>query len=219
MLTSTGIVRRMASLEQITEERLRVADFLEGLTDDQWSTQSCCGEWTVQQVVGHILGGPIRGVKGALGPLLKARGNTDRANDIVATQLASVGPEKLVEQLREYAESTFAPPGFGYAAVLTDLTIHGQDISRPLGVDLGVPADRWRSAIESAVSWKFAPFSSRSKLKGLSFHATDLDLTVGDGPQISGLSRDLAHVMWGRPPAIQHLSGAGAETLKQRLSF
>ncbi len=208
----------MASLDEIAEERERIADFLAGLTAEQWQTPSSCSGWTIQTVTGHILGGPIKGVKGALPAMFKARGNIDKANSLVANELAAMGPEQLVAKLREHARHPFCPPGYGLDAPLTDVTLHGQDVSRPFDVDLGVPNERWRASLSTATSPRYSLFSSRSKVKRLRFVATDIDFSAGDGPAVQGTARDLAHVMWGRPDALGDLTGPGVATLRERFT-
>ena len=42
--------------------------------------------------------------------------------------------------------------GAGHGTAWCDVTIHGQDMSRPLGVDLGVPIERWLPLLETADS-------------------------------------------------------------------
>ena len=202
----------------IAEERLRVADFLDTLTDEQWCTQSCCGEWTNELVVAHMLVGPVLGLRGSMPAMLKARFNLARANDINAHELAKMGRDAMVAALREHAEHRFTPPGFGPEAPLTDIIIHGQDISRPLGVELDVPTSRWTYALKTAVSPRFGPISARKHLPGLRFEATDLDFTHGTGPSVTGPARDLAHAMWGRVSAVNALTGDGVATLRTNLS-
>ncbi|MCH9805494.1 maleylpyruvate isomerase N-terminal domain-containing protein [bacterium] len=54
----------------MAEERHRFADFLEGLTGEQWDTSSSCGEWTVKGVAAHMLVGPVMGLRGAMSPFM-----------------------------------------------------------------------------------------------------------------------------------------------------
>jgi len=203
----------------IAEERHRVADFLDELTDDQWDTQSCCGDWTVEGVAAHTLVGPVMGVRQSLPHMLKARFNLGKTNLLTAKAIVEkFGRAGLAGALRDHADSRFTPPGFNSVAPLADITIHGQDMARPLGIELDVPAERWGAAFESATSPRFGPISARKHLKGLSFQATDHDFAHGDGPLVSGAAKDLAHAMWGRIAALDSLDGDGVETLRGRLS-
>lgn len=208
----------MDLLPLIAEERRRVADWLETLDEAAWDTASCCRGWTVRETAAHMLAGPHLGLRKTFPFMLKARGDLAKANDLVAKDLASKGSGWMVTRMRELADSPFRPPGFGLAAPLTDVTIHGQDMSRPLGADLGVPVERWRTALETAVDRRFAVVSVRKHLQGLRFEADDLDFTSGEGVLVRGNAKDLAHVMWGRPQALDQLTGDGVALLANRLS-
>jgi len=203
----------------ITEERHRVADFLGGLTDEQWDTPSCCGAWTIAEVAAHTLVGPVLGLRGAMPYMFKARMNPAKAGFLTAqVMLDRFGRDGLVPAMREYADSRFTPPGFDSAAPLVDITLHGQDMSRPLGAELDVPIERWMPSLETAITSRYAIISARKHLKGLHFEATDLDFATGDGPAVSGAAKDLAHAMWGRLEAVDALDGDGVDTLRSRLS-
>lgn len=203
----------------VSEERHRVADFLEGLTADQWDTPSCCGDWTIEQVAAHTLVGPVMGLRGAMPYMFKARMNPAKANLLTAQALLERFERNgLVAAIRDHADSRFTPPGFDSTAPLVDITIHGQDMSRPLGVDLGVPVERWLPSLETAVASRYGIISARKHLKGLRFEATDVDFAGGDGPLVTGPAKDLAHAMWGRVAAVDALDGEGVDTLRSRLS-
>ena len=45
----------MDEFAQIAQERTMLADVLDGLTEDQWQTQSLCSAWTVHDVAAHLL--------------------------------------------------------------------------------------------------------------------------------------------------------------------
>lgn len=202
----------------IAEERHRVADFLEGLDDSAWATPSCCKGWTIREVAAHLLVGPMMGMKGSLPFIFRAAGRPNKANDLTARHLAKMEPSELLAKLREHAEDRFVPPGFPPEAPLVDVTIHGQDMTRPLGVDLGVPVERWTPALEAATSPRYAIISARGKLKGLSFASTDTGFGHGKGPLVEGNARDLAHAMLGRVQALDALSGDGVDVLRSRLA-
>ena len=203
----------------VAEERRRIADFLDGLSDEQWDTASCCSEWTVAHVAAHLLVGPTKGIGGSLPAVVKARGNLDKANTIGAQEIIdAVGRDGLSAKLREIANDRFTVPFLGSEGVLIDVTLHGQDMARALDVDLGVPTERWLPSLEAATHPKYAMVSARKHLKGLSFEATDADFATGDGPAVAGASKDLAHAMWGRASALDSLSGDGVATLRTRLA-
>ena len=202
----------------VAEERRRIADFLDGLSDEQWNTASCCSEWTVAHVAAHLLVGPLKGITGSLPATIQARGNLDKANTIGAEAIIDeVGRDGLSAKLREVANHRFKVPFLGSEGVLIDVTLHGQDMARPLGIDLAVPAERWLPSLEAATHPKYAIVSARKHLKGLAFEATDLSFSAGDGPAVTGSAKDLAHAMWGRADAVSALEGKGVDALRERL--
>lgn len=201
----------------VAEERNRLADFLEALTPGQLQTPSCCQGWTVLQAGAHLLAGPLKGVKGSLPNLVRAGFRPNKANELSARELAEMGPAEVVAQLRNIAHHPFVPPGFPPDAPLIDVTLHGQDMSRPFGIDLDVPIERWEPSLDSALSKRYNIVNTSGALKGLSFEATDLGWAAGFGPVVRGDARDLAHVMWGRPQALDALDGDGVAQLRSRL--
>ena len=203
----------------IAEERHRVADFLDDLSDAQWDTPSCCGDWTVEGVAAHCLVGPVMGIRRSMPHMLKARFSLPKTNLLTAQAvLDELGRDGLAPAMREHAQNRFTPPGFDSLAPITDIVIHGQDMSRPLGIEIDVPVERWKPALETATSARFGPVSSRKHLKGLRLEATDIDFTTGDGALVSGPAKDLAHAVWGRVAAVDALEGDGVDTLRTRLT-
>ncbi|MEL7157586.1 MAG: maleylpyruvate isomerase N-terminal domain-containing protein, partial [Actinomycetota bacterium] len=45
----------MSIWDAIATERLRLADELEGLTDEQWHQPSQCAEWTIGEMASHLI--------------------------------------------------------------------------------------------------------------------------------------------------------------------
>ena len=63
----------------IAAERRAVADMLDGLSPQQWETQSLCADWTVRQVAAHLSVVLTRGWGTFLVAAIRAGGNLDRA--------------------------------------------------------------------------------------------------------------------------------------------
>ncbi|MEO9151146.1 MAG: hypothetical protein ABI243_01995 [Lapillicoccus sp.] len=61
-----------------------------------------------------------------------------------------------------------------------------------------------------------ALIGAKDRIAGLSLSATDIEWTHGDGPEVSGPIMPLVMAMTGRAPAVDALSGAGVDTLRQR---
>ena len=116
----------MSTLDLIEAERLRTADFLEGLDAAALATQSLCGKWTVQQVGAHLLMPLLTPLPKFALAMVRAGGSFDRANDRLSRQLAERGVAEIAAGLRSRARSGFHAPGFPLEASLTDLLVHGR---------------------------------------------------------------------------------------------
>ena len=111
---------------------------------------------------------------------------------------------KASSQMLESSTSAMPPP-----------KIHQQDIRRPLGLPRTIPPDRLRATLEFA---KTAPvirgFWHR---RGLRLVATDVDWSVGAGPEVRGPGEAVLLAIAGRNATIDELSGPGLATLRPRL--
>lgn len=58
---------------------------------------------------------------------------------------------------------------------------------------------------------------SKQRVRGLRLVATDVDHTVGDGPEVRGPTEAIILAASGRPVALDELSGQGVELLTNRL--
>ena len=92
----------------------------------------------------------------------------------------------------------------------------GRTAARPLGLTHPVPAERWQKSL----TFLTTP-SGRSlvapELDGLRLHAEDVDWSHGSGPTVSGDADALLLAMTGRRSALDHLTGEGVATLRDRM--
>jgi uncharacterized protein (TIGR03083 family) len=197
--------------------RLAFADLLESLTDDQLATQSLCGKWDCATVGAHLAAAITARVSVFGVALVRNLGNFDKANDQVARRQAEGGVAKSITTIRLNAGSRFAPPGTGVRAPLADVLIHIGDIVRPLGLPHEVPDHHVRIALGFFGDGRAMGFVKRGSTDGLSFAATDLNYTFGNGPVIAGRGIDLMMAMTGRTIALADLDGPGVAILRQRL--
>lgn len=132
----------------IAEERESLIDTLEELSPEQWATPSLCGEWTVHEVLGHLVvaASPPRG--SVVLETLKVRGSFDRANDLLAREQAERPPPELLTTYRGLVTKRFKPPGFGPESTLAGILLHSLDIRIPLGLPTKRPVERYAPAIE-----------------------------------------------------------------------
>ncbi|MBK8756383.1 MAG: maleylpyruvate isomerase family mycothiol-dependent enzyme [Actinomycetales bacterium] len=203
----------MTIWDDIAAERRANADVLDGLTDEQWTVPSLCGEWTIRSLAGHMIV-PFTVTTAKFGlAMLRARGNFDKANDALACQQARRPTRELAELLRANAESHFTPPGSGPLAPLTDTLIHGQDLRLPLGIEDRRPTERWAQSLAFLVT----PAAQRgfvpTTLPSVRIAADDVDLTHGEGDLVTGPAWALSMALTLRPAALSHLRGPGLPAL------
>lgn len=200
----------------IADERVALADLLDGLTPEQWATPSLCEGWTVRDVAGHLLVAFEVAVPTVLLRLVRCRFGFERAMDELAREQARRPTTELASVLRANAASRFTPPLSGPSAPLTDVLVHGEDIRRPLGIHRAIAPERLRVALD-AMAGGAKGFVPRSRVEGLAFEATDLDWRAGTGATVRGAGLDLLVAILGRPVALDALTGDGVAVLRDRL--
>lgn len=198
----------------LADERRAIADRLETLTPEQWATPSLCSAWTVRQMAAHLLVNCDFTVREAAMAMVKARGNVDRLQLVLAQNRARLSTSELVARLREKADVRQAPPVVGVNGPYTDALVHQLDMWIPLGLDDDRPVERWRPALDFLMTKKATVGFLPSRAPDLWYQATDLEWQHGTGDVVSGTAADLALALLGRTPHLDRLDGPGAETLR-----
>jgi uncharacterized protein (TIGR03083 family) len=194
-----------------------LADFFDGLDDDQLQTRSLCDAWTVREVLGHLVMPLTGSVGGFLLHVVRARGSLNRASEAVATDLSRRPVGELTALLRSHADLHGKAPGVGPMGQMADGCLHLRDCARPLGLPNDVTLDDWRMVLEWLPSG--APgLVPKRRAAGLRFVADDQDWSWGDGEEIAGPSEALAMALAGRVVALDDLDGPGVGLLRDRLS-
>lgn len=205
----------------IDAQRLRTADLLESLTDDEWRRPSLCDGWTVRDVAAHLTLQQL-GLLDVLRFALRHPTSVFGLNRVInrsARFRAEAPLDSLIAALREMVGSRRHNIGLTSLEPLIDILVHGQDIAIPLGRDLPVPAPA--AAAAATKVW-----TSRGGPKGKVFDnlllgdyrlsATDLDWSVGQGPVVEAPIAALLLLLTGRRVALTQLSGPGADLLRGR---
>lgn len=197
-----------------TAERTDLADLLETLTPDQWEAPSLCEDWRVRDVVAHVMS--FDGVT-LLGMLRRAiRARFVDVNQVGVDELASLTTEQLLHKLRAQLQPQGLATTLGGRLALLDVTIHHQDIRRPLGMPRQIPADRLRSVLGASV---FSPELPAWRLaRGVRLAPTDLNWTHGSGPELTGPAEAMLMAITGRLSAIGELAGPGQPVVARRLA-
>jgi len=203
------------SLQLAREERLEFADFLAGLSPEQWDSPTLCAGWRVRDVVAHTMSYEGVPFSALARRFLKGRLQTDRINELAVADMSATSPAELVDTVRKYAEPSGLGAGFGGRIALTDNMIHQQDIRRVLGAPRVIAVERLFVALDF-VRW--APLIRGAwRARGVRLVATDVDWSAGTGPEVRGPGEALLMVMAGRRDALTDLDGPGLTKLAARL--
>lgn len=205
----------MTALDLARREREEFADFLSGLTPEQWDRPSLCSGWSVRDVVAHCVSFEGLTARELATRFVKGRLQTDRINALAVAALADQPTDRLVGILRDNAEPHGLGGGFGGRVALTDNMIHQQDIRRPLAMPRQIPAERLGAALDFV---RYAPtIRGAWRARGVRLVATDVDWSHGKGPEVRGTGEALLMIMAGRPDALADLDGAGVVRLAARV--
>jgi uncharacterized protein (TIGR03083 family) len=195
-------------------ERHALVDDLSGLSDEQWRTPSLCAGWTVHDVAAHLVGNasPIS-IPGLVIAMARARFDFDRMNQADAARELGDGPAYTLRRLREVAGNTDAPPFVPLVVRLVEEVVHGEDVRRPLGIAHDYPLAAVVPALEHQVRTKVSIGGGRERAAGVRLRATDADVAIGDGPEVSGPAVSLLLAVSGRSEARADLAGPGLSAL------
>lgn len=102
-------------------DRSALIDDLAALSDDQWSSRSLCGDWTVPDVAAHLIGNAKTTRLGIVRAMVRARFDFDRQNSRGVERERGATPDETLARLRQVANRTSTPqdpafqPFFDYA--------------------------------------------------------------------------------------------------------
>jgi uncharacterized protein (TIGR03083 family) len=201
--------------DAIHRERAALASDLANVSDEQWQTRSLCGDWTVQQTLGHMTAAASTNPPKWLARFAGTgfRFETLIGKDI-ATQTAS-GPAQTLSRFRAIETSNGHPPG-PVDSWLGETFVHAEDIRRPLGITHDYSVD---AAIRLADFYTRSNLliGSKKRVAGLTLRATDAEWSSGRGPEVAGRAMAIVMTMTGRTVALDELDGEGVETLRARM--
>ena len=200
--------------DAIHRERAALAADLASLSDEQWQTRSLCGDWTVQQVLGHMT------AAGATNPakwFARFAGTGFRFNTLIEKDIAAQtagGPAPTLARFRAIENSKGHPPG-PVDSWLGETMVHAEDIRRPLGIAHDYPVDALTALAEFYTRSNLL-IGAKKRVAGLTLRATDAQWSTGSGPEVAGPAIAIVMAMTGRRAALDDLEGEGVETLRGR---
>lgn len=179
-------------------ERERLANLLADLADGEWDAPSLCRGWRVREVVAHLTmpfrTSPPRLLVGLAAAGFSFNRYADRAARADAGRMTAA---HLLGALRANITNPWQPPGGGPAGALSHDTIHGLDITEPLGLP-APPAERIALVLANSTPRSLAYFGV--DLSGVQLHATDADVRIGTGDRIEMPVKDILLTVTGRRP-------------------
>lgn len=185
--------------DAVDTARTELADLLAGLDDAQWEQPSLCAGWRVREVAAHLA---LSGI-GPLTATLELVRSGFRFNAMIdrtaRAHAASRSTDQLVTELRGLVGQRRRPPGTSPVDPLNDLLVHTQDIARPLGIEIAMPAGA--AAAAAALVWSRGfPFHGRDRVRDLEVVATDVDFRRGSGRPLEAPIAELLLMLTGRIP-------------------
>jgi uncharacterized protein (TIGR03083 family) len=198
----------------IHDERAALAADLAGLTAEQWGLPTMCSEWNVHQVLAH----QVSAAK--MTPpkfFVRFAGAGFNFNKFAGKQVdleSAGGPASTLAAFRATQNRTSVPPG-PKDTWLGETFVHSEDIRRPLGITRAYPLPEVARAL-TFYTKSNAIIGGKSRTAGLTLTATDIDVSIGSGPTVSGPVMSLLLAASGRKAALDELSGPGVDVLRAR---
>ena len=195
------------------ERESLIAD-LGTLTDEQWATRSLCADWTVRDVLGHMISTAQMTPPRFFAKMAAAGFSVNNMNAKGVAAQATAKPADGLAVLRSHLKDTTHPPG-PVESMLGEAVIHPADIRTPLGIAHEYPEE---ALIRVADFYKGSNLivGAKRRIDGLTLRATDTGWSTGSGPEVTGPHLSLILAMTGRGAPLGDLSGEGLATLKSR---
>jgi uncharacterized protein (TIGR03083 family) len=193
-------------------ERAAMIEDLAHLDDEQWQEPSLCEGWTVHDVAAHMVNTARTTRLSFVAGLVWARLDFDRQNARGVERERGASPQETLQRLRQVASRTSTAPA-PLDSRLVEEVLHGEDIRRPLGITRSYQQEAVVRALRLQTRTPASFGGSKELVAGVRLTATDADLSIGDGPEVSGTALSLLLAVSGRRVALDELDGPGIATL------
>lgn len=205
----------MEPWDAISADREILATYLGALTPQEWTSKTWCTEWTVKDVVAHLLVSPTMS-KGQIFRAFAGAGfNLDKMSAKLVAGMANMSAQAMTDTTRSTANVRSAPPGLKPVGVLAEVLVHAQDIAGALGKPVAFPADHGLMALDHLKNVQ-PVLGCKKRIAGLKLQATDASWSTGDGPLVEGTVQSLLSAITGRKQSLEFLTGPGVATLSSR---
>ncbi|MEV1296171.1 maleylpyruvate isomerase family mycothiol-dependent enzyme [Pseudonocardia sp. NPDC049635] len=198
--------------ELVHAERRRLLDDLTTVDAPRWETPSLCRNWTVHDVLAHVVDTAKTGKIAFVWSMARARGDFDRANEDGVRRCKRDDPQQTLADFRQVLDLRRIPTAHR-ATRLVEAIAHGEDIRRPLGISGDYPS----AAVHEALAYQLrtpASFGgSREHAEGCRLTDSDTGASWGEGLEVTGKAVDLLLAATGRTITPTLLAGPGAHRL------
>lgn len=194
-------------------ERMALIDDLADLGDDLWSRQSLCGDWTVHDVAAHLIANAKTTRLGIVHAMIRARFDFDRQNAQGVERERGATPGETLARLRQVATRTSTPPAPLDSRIVEEV-VHGDDIRRPLGIERSYSSEAVLRSLRYQARTSVSFGGAKQRVAAIRLHATDEDVSIGDGSEVRGPALSLLMAISGRKVALRDLDGPGVSALE-----
>lgn len=193
-------------------ERRALIDDLEGLDGAQWTQPSLCAGWNVHDVVAHLVDVALTTRLGFAVDIARARFDFDRQNTNGLERARGATPIETLKRLRDVVTRTSGPPAPMDTRIVEEV-VHGEDIRRVVGLTRCYPDDAVVRSLRQQARMPASFGGAKELVARVRLRATDLDLSIGEGPDINGPALALLLAITGRRVALDELDGPGVTAL------
>ncbi|MFJ3786036.1 maleylpyruvate isomerase family mycothiol-dependent enzyme [Streptomyces sp. NPDC090093] len=193
-------------------ERAALVEDLARLGEERWDEPSLCAGWTVHDVAAHLVDTARTTRLGFVVGLAGARFDFDRQNALGVARQRGATPGETLERLRRVVSRRTTPPA-PLDSRLVEEVVHGEDIRRPLGLARAYPPSAVVRALRLQARTPASFGGARELLTRVRLSATDAEVRIGAGPEVTGPVLSLLLAVCGREAALGDLDGPGVAVL------
>ncbi|MEU6488318.1 maleylpyruvate isomerase family mycothiol-dependent enzyme [Streptomyces sp. NPDC046887] len=198
-------------------ERAALIADLARLDAEQWRTPSLCAGWTVHDVAAHLVDTARTTRLGFVAGLVRSRFDFDRLNSRGVERRRGTSPQQTLERLRRAAPRRSGPPA-PLDTRLVEEVVHGEDIRRPLGLTRRYPPEAVIRSLRLQARTPASFGGAKELTARVRLTATDTELSIGRGPEVTGPALSLLLAVSRRRLALDELHGPGTPALAAALS-
>src|SRR3954454_6169021 len=182
-------------------ERQALIEDLKNLDDALWMRPSWCDGWTVHDVTAHLVDVASTTRLSLVVDMARARFDFDRQNANGVVRARGATPRQTLDRLRHGVSRTSTPPAPLDTRIVEEV-VHGEDIRRAVGLTRAYPQEAVIRSLRQPARMP-ATFGGAKELVGrVRLTATDLDLSIGQGPEVKGPALALLLAICGRRVAL-----------------